>query len=345
MEKFSYELTTSLGRRTRSRIIKNTRGKIFIPFYLPYACIAILIHGRKYDLVHLGDPVLAVVGYVSKLFFPTKRVVCTVHGLDLTYQDRNPLYRIYLKIFLRCDLFVAISKNTQIAAKKYGLANTIFIPPGMITENYKRRSNRNRGDFMKSFGVNANTESILLTVGRLVSRKGVAWFVANVMPLLPESHTYLIVGDGINREKIQQQIKVHGLEERVKMLGKVSSDELALLYGHADLFVMPNVPVQNDLEGFGLVALEASCSGLPVVASDLEGISDAISNGNNGLLVEPKNVESWVRVIEDVMRDRVALKIFADHGREYSKRHFDWGAISQKYFAALSRIVINSTDR
>src|SRR5690625_7613993 len=73
------------------------------------------------------------------------------------------------------------------------------------------------------------------------------------------------------------------------MLGRLSEVDLSRLYRGADLFVMPNIPVEGDMEGFGVVMLEAGLSGLPVVASSLEGILDVVEEGNNGHLIESGN--------------------------------------------------------
>lgn len=87
------------------------------------------------------------------------------------------------------------------------------------------------------------------------------------------------MGDGIYKEKIKGIIDKYNLEKYVFMLGKVDDKILKLLYNTSDIFVIPNIPVVGDMEGFGIVALEVASCGVPVVASKLEGIKEAVQDG------------------------------------------------------------------
>jgi len=108
---------------------------------------------------------------------------------------------------------------------------------------------------------------------------------------------YVVVGDGEDRPDVERALDETHAREKVLLLGKVGEERLADLLRSTDVFVMPNIVVPNDVEGFGIVALEAAASGLPVVAADLQGIKDAIIHGENGVLVEPENAAAFADAV------------------------------------------------
>lgn len=137
---------------------------------------------------------------------------------------------------------------------------------------------------------------VALTLGRLVRRKGVPWFVAHVLPRT-EGVVYLVAGAGPEREAVAAEVERHGLTGRVHLLGAVSDADRELLMRGADVFVQPNVRVAGDMEGFGLVAVEAAGRGALVVAADLEGLQDAVLPGETGDLLPSADADAWVRAL------------------------------------------------
>ena len=111
-------------------------------------------------------------------------------------------------------------------------------------------------------------------VGRLVERKGIYWFIKNVFPKLDKNYIFLIMGKGQEELKIKELIKSLKLQDRIIMLGRAPDDLKRLLYNASDIFIMPNIPVEGDMEGFGTVTIEAASCGLPVITSNLEGINN-----------------------------------------------------------------------
>ena len=117
----------------------------------------------------------------------------------------------------------------------------------------------------------ADEDLVICAVGRQVERKGHAWFVREVMPKLAAGARLWLAGDGPEAAAIAAAAGQAGVEDRVLRLGAIPEPQLHALYRGADLMVMPNVPVAGDIEGFGLVLLEANLNGLPVVCADIEG--------------------------------------------------------------------------
>jgi phosphatidylinositol alpha-1,6-mannosyltransferase len=181
---------------------------------------------------------------------------------------------------------------------------------------------------------------VLLTVGRLIRRKGAAWFAEQVLPRLAADVVYAVVGEGPEREAIRAAAERAGVAPRIRLLGRLSDDLLAAAYAASDIFVMPNIEVAGDLEGFGLVALEAAAAGLPVVAADLEGIADAVRDGENGILAPPEDSVAFAAAIERVLAltpqerrrlgERFACATRASH---------DWSLTARRYAEAIDAMV------
>jgi glycosyltransferase involved in cell wall biosynthesis len=175
---------------------------------------------------------------------------------------------------------------------------------------------------------------VLLTVGRLVPRKGVAWFVESIVPRLIASGKrfhYVIVGSGPQEESVRDLINRQGSAGVVHPLGQISEADLARAYIAADLFVMPNIRVQGDMEGFGLVALEAGAHGLPVLAADLEGIRDAIIPGQTGALLPSEDVTQWTGGLLALFNDRTSLDKLAQMSRATVQDRFSWSRMVDEY--------------
>jgi phosphatidylinositol alpha-1,6-mannosyltransferase len=190
---------------------------------------------------------------------------------------------------------------------------------------------------MNRWGLTSHPGRILLTVGRLVPRKGVAFFVSQVLPRLMERRgdwVYLIVSDGPEYGAIEATIQDQGLDKVVRMLGQVPNDELQAAYAMADLFVMPNVPVAGNSEGFGIVSLEARASGLPVVASSLEGIGDSFTSEDDGILVPPKDVEAFVAAIDHLLKTKSTLEARLRRRRRVES-HYGWTHVAEEYLSAF----------
>ena len=107
--------------------------------------------------------------------------------------------------------------------------------------------------------------------------------------------------------RVEAAVAKHGVSEQVKLLGHANDDDLAILYAAADAFVFPLIEVHGDVEGFGMVAVEAAVHGTPTVAFDCGGVSDAVAEGVNGALITAGNYTDFgqaiTRVVQADMRD------------------------------------------
>lgn len=276
-----------------------------LPRWLPLAILrtAALLARRKIDFVLCGDAATYAV------LVPLLRVFRMPHaamvmGLDLTYA--NPVYRALVHPLLRrAPQVIAISEATAAAARNLGIpADRVMVirlgvqapdEPGPDHQTARRHLGAR-------FDVDDDAV-VLLTLGRLVRRKGARWFVESVMPRLPRSVVYVLAGDGEELEPIRRAAVRVGVSDRVRLLGQVDNADRELLMRGSDLFVQPNIRVPGDMEGFGLVTVEAAMRGTPVVAAALEGILDAVVDGQTGVLLPPHDVDAWVRRLGEIVAD------------------------------------------
>lgn len=335
IENQNYELSVWLPKIADMKTIANRKGKKFLPLFLPYVTLRALWMAPKYDAILLGDGILAIVGYAIKCIYPKKTVISVVHGLDITFTSKF-YQKWWVKTFLpKLDTLIAVGNETIRVGVERGipLEKFVFIPNGVDTDKYFHSYSQQ--DLERIIGEPLNGRKTLLTSGRLAKRKGVAWFIRNVLPKLSEDIQYIVAGDGADRENISQAIQESGTAARVRSLGFVSDEARNILMNTCDLFIQPNIRVAGDMEGFGISVIEAASCRIPVIASKLEGLQDAIKDGEDGFLVEPENPQAYIDKINELLSDDTGKKAFGEKARQYVIDHFRWDSIAQQYLRII----------
>ncbi len=267
------------------------------------------------------------------------RTAAIAHGLDVT--DPNPLYQRAVRRLCRLlDGALPVSRATGDQLVARGLArdrvrvvpNAVDLPrfDGVFAE-------RGRPPRARIAAAPDLTDGafLLVTVGRQVRRKGFAWFIENVMPKLPPRVAFWLAGDGPERDEIEASIERAQLRDRVARLGKISEAELLELYRRGQLFVMPNILVPGDMEGFGIVMLEAGACGLPTLAADLEGIRDVIEEGVNGWLVPSGDADAFAMRIQSLLDDPELLREASRRTLQHVTSTFRWEHTAERYLDVL----------
>jgi phosphatidylinositol alpha-1,6-mannosyltransferase len=344
METFSWQLTQAYpGEKA---VIHFGRRQADIIWVLPRLWLAAVRRKRQASLYHLGDLVLAP---LAPLLRRTGRpIVATVHGLELTYKGFGGLYQRLLNWSLPAiDHFVCVSEHTANLLRERGIAaeKISVISHGVVPPEPRERTAARQAicqTLASTYGEAADCEQrpLLLTVGRLVRRKGVAWFITQVLPQLRELNPlYLVVSDGPEYTAIEESIRQQGLQQQVRLLGQVPAPLLLQLYAGADIFVMPNIAVANDVEGFGFVAIEAAAAGLPVVASRIDGIPAAIHHDRNGFLITPGDAQAYATAIRQWITHPADRQAFADRARAYTLESFRWATVAARYHAVFEKLI------
>jgi phosphatidyl-myo-inositol dimannoside synthase len=178
---------------------------------------------------------------------------------------------------------------------------------------------------------------LLVSIARLVPRKG----LDTVLRALPEVAAaipdvrYVVVGDGPDRERLSALAAELGVAERVNFVGAVPGSELPLWYALGDVFVMPSRSDPPDVEGFGIVFLEAAAAERPVVAARAGGVPNAVAHGISGLLVGPDDPAELGRALIELLSDPARRAEFGRRGRERVLAEFTWDHVTARVLHAL----------
>ncbi len=169
---------------------------------------------------------------------------------------------------------------------------------------------------------------VILSVGGLVERKGHDMVLQALPALLGEFPTlqYLIVGDGPHRPTLEARAHRFGVMDRVRFEGRVPQEQLPDYYRASDVvaLVSRHRDAEHDVEGFGIVFLEAAATGRPSVAGRSGGIEDAVVEGETGFLVDPASVEDTAAAIGRLLRDRDLAMRMGEAGRRRVVAGFTW---------------------
>jgi glycosyltransferase involved in cell wall biosynthesis len=324
MQKFASDFYNTYQKSGDIDLLANPGGKRTLVFFVFRVLFYLIFHSRKYEIIHLFDAVISPLIPFIRIFSRAK-VSVTVNGLDIVYARFG--YQRIMPFFLKkADRVIAVSQYTLKQCENRGIPKDkiIVITNGINFDGFPIHTDLEKRGSLSQYNIPLDGKKILLTVGRLVKRKGHAWFLSNVMVNLPPDTIYLIAGTGPEAGILSELIIKLNLSKKVFLLGQVTDAEKNCLYQISDIFVMPNISVQNDQEGFGIVVLEAGRYGLPVIAANIEGINDAVIDRITGRLVKEKDVQGFIDAITLPQIDRSKVA-------DIVASHFEWKHIIERY--------------
>lgn len=363
MQKQSYELINRIGKELPSEKIV-WHNSLTITFFLLWGIKKNLKKIAKLNeigLIHLNDGLLVLaLNSIKKV--TSAPILCTLHGLDVVFPSKF-YQKFIIQNISNLSGIISVSEATKLECIQRGIpGDKIDVIANGVDKDMapEKKDPFFINKLEKKLKISLEGKKILLSVGRPVKRKGVSWFMENVVPRLNDEIIYITVGASLKKgsvvhlllkvlpKRVQELIALMfgvGLDEpcqlkllrrkelknKVFIVGKVSYEDLIQFYKHAHLFIMPNIPVEGDMEGFGITALEAAVNGAVVLASDLEGIRDPIKNGKNGFLLQPKNADAWIEKINSLLVNSKGLNETAEKFKEYSLQNFGWDKMTNEY--------------
>ncbi|MDF2475621.1 MAG: hypothetical protein K0S24_1104 [Sphingobacterium sp.] len=363
MEKQSFELinNAALYLKVHTLIYDNKESILRFFIHLNKRILSKIKNNPGIKLIHFNDGLIAALASFHKGYDHLKKVV-TLHGLDVVF----PLPYFQRRIIPRFNTFdqvIAVSQATAEAGQSRGIdaSRITVIPNGVDPATPESAFIADKGIAgAENHQPNGNTSSLpyFITLGRPVKRKGFSWLMQHVIPaiqgnfklimigpfdqnptwkerllnMLPTNFYHLstlFLGHPTDQHHMRTLLKAH--PEKIQHLGKIPSHQLNQLLAQAHAFLMPNIPVPGDMEGFGLVCLEASSAGTLVVAAELEGITSAITHNHNGLLLKSQDANAWVRQLQSILDNPDHYMKLGRQFRSNTDINFSWDIMARSY--------------
>jgi phosphatidylinositol alpha-1,6-mannosyltransferase len=243
------------------------------------------------------------------------------------------------KALRRADKIIAISRFTrdEILKKVPGLSIEV-IAPGLDNEEFILARAKPVSEKIK------NIQPYILSVGMIRWRKGYKRSIrafARVAEEFPQMK-YVVVGKRQSEKyfyELQEIIRELRLESKVLFQEAINSrEELLGWYRGAELFCLFSENIGHDVEGFGMVFLEAAAMGLPVVGIGDCGVEDAVAEGKNGLLVRSRDPEKFAETILSILRDPEKKRLMSEESKKFAEG-FSWKQKIQEYQKIYSTLL------
>ncbi|MSQ14431.1 MAG: glycosyltransferase family 1 protein [Dehalococcoidia bacterium] len=288
------------------------------------------ILAEDFDIVHLHEPLMPTLPITTLRFSETVNV-----GTFHAHNDRSLAYfygrRILKRWFRKLDGKIAVSKPAMDFAGKYFPGYYNIIPNGIDVERFSNAL---------PFENLMDGKLTILFVGRLEKRKGLKYLIrafAKVKKEMPNTRLIIVGPDGGLRRGYENTIEKNDIPD-VHFLDYVSSEDLPRYYKSADVFCAP----ATGQESFGIVLLEAMAAGTPVIASDIEGYSQVVSHGKEGLLVPPKDENALAMTIVHLLADRDMRSEMGRRGVE-SAKGYSWTMVAKMVSSYYERLLSEGT--
>ena len=312
--------------RDKARILLPTPGVAY--------CVSALIKDRGIKTAFFGAAApLGLLAPVLRRAGVTK-IIALTHGHEVWWSKvwpftwamksiaRNVDHLTYLGEFTRQAISRTINSSAQSAMVK--------IAPGIDTEHFAPTDS---SELTSELGL--TDKKVIVSVGRLVHRKGQDVLIEAMPHLLkeiPDVHLVLI-GEGPYRGYLETRVKNLGIDSKVTFIGRITYVDLPRYICLGEVFVMPSRSrlAGLEVEGLGIVYLEASACGLPVIAGDSGGAPDAVVEGVTGLVVNGKDQHALATSIAALLNDQERAREMGRKGREWVIDQWRWEIWSEKF--------------
>lgn len=293
----------TLPFRVRRLPVRSDAMSVATPVLAPLLALG------RFDAVIHGHWYTAATGLWLRRLGLARRVFVGAHGRELLLEDAADVpivghaFRCLRRSVLRAvDGLFPVSRHTAGVLRELGVRpdRVHVVANGADPDRLRPVDGRS---FRARHGL--GDDPVLFTLARLVPRKGIDT-VLDALPAIARavpSVRYVVAGEGPDRGRLEAIAVDRGLAGRVHFVGRVREDELAPAHSAADVFVMPARSEPPDVEGFGLVFLEAGACGTPVVGARAGGVPDAIVHGETGLLVPPDDAPALAGACIGLLRD------------------------------------------
>jgi phosphatidylinositol alpha-1,6-mannosyltransferase len=316
------------------------KAKILLPTPGVAYCVKAIVREREISTVFFGAA--APLALLSRTLRKTgvTHIVALTHGHEVWWSKVWPFTLAMKSISRDVDHLTYLGEFTKSAISRSitreAAAHMVKIAPGIDTDHF---SPQDASQLRSELGL--SEKKVIVSVGRLVHRKGQDVLI-EAMPAIikevPEAHI-LMIGEGPYRSYLENRVKALGLQERITFIGRIQYADLPKHICAGDLFVMPSRSrlAGLEVEGLGIVYLEASACGLPVIAGDSGGAPDAVLEGETGLVVDGTSKADVAAAVIELLQDAGRSKAMGIRGREWIIQEWRWDIWASR-FAQLLKV-------
>jgi phosphatidylinositol alpha-1,6-mannosyltransferase len=316
------------------------KAKILLPTPGVAYCVKALVREREISTVFFGAA--APLGLLSRGLRKAgvNHIVALTHGHEVWWSKVWPFTMAIKFISRHVNHLTYLGEYTRSAIARsitdQAAASMVKIAPGIDTDHF---SPQDAIELRRELGL--TDKKVIVSVGRLVHRKGQDVLIEampSIIKEVPEAHI-LMIGEGPYRSYLETRVKTLGLQERVTFIGRIQYVELPRYICAGDLFVMPSRSrlAGLEVEGLGIVYLEASACGLPVIAGNSGGAPDAVLAGKTGLVVEGSKQDAVASAVVELLLDPKRSHAMGQAGREWIIQEWRWDIWSSR-FAELLKV-------
>jgi len=264
-----------------------------------------------------------------------KRIVALTHGHEVWWSRLWPFSTAIARIGRAVDSLTYLGDFTRGEIAKAldheSVAKLVRIAPGIDTEHFTPRTDAHA--LRESLGL--GNKKVIVSVGRLVHRKGQDVLI-EAMPEIITSITdahLLLIGEGPYKKELEKRIKNLGLANRVTFVGRVQYADLPRYICVGDVFAMPSRSrlAGLEVEGLGIVYLEASACGLPVIGGISGGAPDAVLQGETGYSVDGRSAHEVAEALVRVLADKELAQRLGARGRQWVIEQWQWQIWSERF--------------
>lgn len=320
-------------------VLDNSQGKLlakrkFFPWLKSIITIAQAFFTHKADLVLIGQILpLGTSAALLSLCFPFRYGIF-FHGLDYSLSVSTPFKR-KLSRFILSRATIIICANSEVKRKLIETRESLtpkieVINPGAIAEDFDQSIKTELIDRYHLAG-----KKIILSLGRLVRRKGFDRVIQSLDQLQIDNFYYLICGQGVEKKYLSDLAQASRHRDKILFVDNLSQAEKWACFSLCDIFIMPSRNIAGDFEGFGIVYLEANLMSKPVIAGASGGVADAVEDGVNGLLVNPEDNNEIAQALNKLLGNPILAEKLGKQGKERALEYFNWPKQSLKLLKIL----------
>lgn len=311
------------------------KSKILLPTPRVIRALQLILRTKGLNQIWFGAA--APLG-LSARFLRTaeiKRIVALTHGHEVWWAKIPPFSIAMREIGKSVDSIGYLGDYTRAqVARAVPLQKLSKVAPGIDTEHFRRN---NSDDLRAKYGI--GNRPTIVSVGRLVHRKGQDRLV-EALPLIKkeiQDVALVFIGQGPHQSKLDGLVRKHRVENDVFFIGRINYQDLPSYICIGDIFAMPSRSrlFGMEVEGLGIVYLEASSCGLPVIAGNSGGAPDALKEGVTGFVVDGNDLNQIASRAITLLADEKLRKQMGENGRTFVEEEWRWDIWSKKFNALL----------